>query len=45
MERRETKVASSSSDMPSKKTGAENPSEDPQKGEGEAVKKGGSSKD
>ncbi|KAK7955335.1 hypothetical protein PG988_016029 [Apiospora saccharicola] len=45
MEKRETKVASSSSDMPSKKTAAENPSEDPKKGEGEAVKKSGSAKD
>lgn len=41
IERKDTKVATSSSDMPSKKTAAEHPREDPQKGEGEAVKKGG----
>ncbi|KAI0376631.1 hypothetical protein F5Y04DRAFT_265971 [Hypomontagnella monticulosa] len=41
IERKDTKVATSSSDMPSKKTAAEHPREDPQKGEGEGVKKGG----
>ncbi|KAK8041608.1 hypothetical protein PG994_014615 [Apiospora phragmitis] len=44
-EEKATKVASSSSDMPSKRTAAEDPSEDPKKGEGEAVKKGGPAKD
>lgn len=42
MEKRDTKVATSSSEMPSKKASGEHPSEDPQKGEGEAVQKGGS---
>ncbi|KAI1362070.1 hypothetical protein F5Y08DRAFT_313094 [Xylaria arbuscula] len=37
-----TKVATSSSQTPSKKTATEDPREDPQKGEGEAVQKGGS---
>ncbi|KAI0457130.1 hypothetical protein F5B21DRAFT_111460 [Xylaria acuta] len=36
----ETKVATSSSTTPSKKTQAEDPREDPQKGEGEAIQKG-----
>ncbi|TGJ81231.1 hypothetical protein E0Z10_g7534 [Xylaria hypoxylon] len=40
----ETKAATSSSTAPSKKTAAEDPREDPKKGEGEAVQKG-SSKD
>ncbi|KAH8203496.1 hypothetical protein TruAng_002367 [Truncatella angustata] len=43
VEKRDTKVATSSSDMPSKKTSSEHPREDPQKGEGEAKQKGGSS--
>ncbi|KAI0517617.1 hypothetical protein F5B22DRAFT_645796 [Xylaria bambusicola] len=38
----DTKAATSSSQAPSKKTRGEDPREDPQKGEGEAVKKGGS---
>ncbi|OTA85460.1 hypothetical protein M434DRAFT_400185 [Hypoxylon sp. CO27-5] len=38
---KDTRVATSSSDVPSKKTAAEHPREDPQKGEGEGVKKGG----
>ncbi|KAI1283573.1 hypothetical protein F5Y07DRAFT_350013 [Xylaria sp. FL0933] len=37
----ETKVATSSSTAPSKKTNAEDPREDPKKGEGEAIQKGG----
>ncbi|KAK9783665.1 hypothetical protein AB5N19_04163 [Seiridium cardinale] len=41
MEKRDTKVATSSSDMPSKKTAGEHPREDPHKGEGEANQKGG----
>jgi hypothetical protein len=41
MEKRDTKVATSSSDMPSKKVAGEHPREDPQKGEGEAKQKGG----
>ncbi|KAI1377184.1 hypothetical protein F4677DRAFT_415557 [Hypoxylon crocopeplum] len=41
IERKDTRVATSSSDMPSKKAGAEHPREDPQKGEGEGVRKGG----
>ncbi|KAI1487587.1 hypothetical protein F5X96DRAFT_649290 [Biscogniauxia mediterranea] len=43
IEDKQTRVASSSSTAPSKKTAAENPREDPQKGEGEGVKKGGPS--
>ncbi|KAI0600429.1 hypothetical protein F4775DRAFT_545846 [Biscogniauxia sp. FL1348] len=43
IEDKQTRVASSSSTFPSKKTAAENPREDPQKGEGEGVKKGGPS--
>ncbi|KAI0099585.1 hypothetical protein F4776DRAFT_650082 [Hypoxylon sp. NC0597] len=39
---KDTRVATSSSDVPSKKTAAEHPREDPQGGEGEGVKKGGS---
>lgn len=42
MEKRDTKVATSSSDMPSKKASGEHPSEDPKKGEGEGVQKGSS---
>ncbi|KAI1469802.1 uncharacterized protein F4812DRAFT_303817 [Daldinia caldariorum] len=42
MERKDTRVAASSSDVPSKKTAAEHPREDPQKGEGEGAKKGDS---
>ncbi|OTA67946.1 hypothetical protein K449DRAFT_430053 [Hypoxylon sp. EC38] len=38
---KDTRVATSSSDVPSKKAAAEHPREDPQKGEGEGVKKGG----
>ncbi|KAI0849097.1 hypothetical protein F5Y00DRAFT_236591 [Daldinia vernicosa] len=38
---KDTRAASSSSDLPSKKGAAEHPREDPQKGEGEAVQKGG----
>ncbi|CAJ2507157.1 Uu.00g083430.m01.CDS01 [Anthostomella pinea] len=38
---KDTKVAASSSTMPSKKTATEDPREDPKKGEGEAVQKGG----
>lgn len=45
MEKKDTKVATSSSDMPSKKTESEHPREDPKKGEGEGVKKGGNAKD
>ncbi|KAK5627466.1 hypothetical protein RRF57_003181 [Xylaria bambusicola] len=37
----DTKVATSSSQAPSKRTQGEDPREDPKKGEGEAVKKGG----
>ncbi|KAI5921389.1 hypothetical protein F4810DRAFT_678791 [Camillea tinctor] len=43
IEDKQTRVASSSSTAPSKKTEAEHPREDPQKGEGEGVKKGGPS--
>ncbi|XXH00707.1 glycine cleavage system H-protein subunit [Hypoxylon texense] len=43
VERKDTRAASSASDMPSKKAAAEHPREDPQKGEGEGVKKGGPS--
>ncbi|KAF3056475.1 hypothetical protein GL218_06521 [Daldinia childiae] len=39
--KKDTRVASSSSDIPSKKGAAEHPREDPQKGEGEGVQKGG----
>ncbi|KAI2623094.1 hypothetical protein GGR54DRAFT_596576 [Hypoxylon sp. NC1633] len=39
--RKDTKMASSSSDMPTKRTAGEHPREDPQKGEGEGVQKGG----
>ncbi|KAI1098859.1 hypothetical protein F4804DRAFT_323660 [Jackrogersella minutella] len=39
--RKDTRVATSSSDMPSKKTAAEHPREDPLKGEGEGARKGG----
>ncbi|KAI8960094.1 hypothetical protein F5Y11DRAFT_280812 [Daldinia sp. FL1419] len=39
--RKDTRVATSSSDVPSKKGAAEHPREDPQKGEGEGVQKGG----
>ncbi|KAI0135780.1 hypothetical protein F4814DRAFT_36601 [Daldinia grandis] len=39
--KKDTRVAASSSDVPSKKGAAEHPREDPQKGEGEAVQKGG----
>ncbi|KAI0123158.1 hypothetical protein BJ170DRAFT_599130 [Xylariales sp. AK1849] len=45
VEKRDTKAATSSSDMPSKKTAGEHPREDPQKGEGEAKQKGGPSKE
>ncbi|KAI0891537.1 hypothetical protein F4806DRAFT_500899 [Annulohypoxylon nitens] len=38
---KDTKKATSSSDLPSKRTAGEHPREDPQGGEGEAVKKGG----
>ncbi|KAI0403415.1 hypothetical protein F4802DRAFT_599217, partial [Xylaria palmicola] len=38
----ESRVATSASNAPSKKTGAEDPREDPQKGEGEGVQKGAS---
>ncbi|KAI1818137.1 hypothetical protein GGS20DRAFT_391937 [Poronia punctata] len=38
----ETRVATSSSTAPSKRTSGEHPREDPQKGEGEAVQKGDS---
>ncbi|KAI0396869.1 hypothetical protein F5Y17DRAFT_418136 [Xylariaceae sp. FL0594] len=38
----QTRVATSSSEAPSKRKGGEHPREDPQKGEGEAVKKGSS---
>ncbi|KAI0540211.1 hypothetical protein GGR58DRAFT_175317 [Xylaria digitata] len=41
----ETKLATSSSTAPRKKTAAEDPREDPKKGQGEAVQKKGSSKD
>ncbi|OTB18115.1 hypothetical protein K445DRAFT_314935 [Daldinia sp. EC12] len=41
IERKDTRVATSSSDVPSKKGAAEHPREDPQKGEGEGVQKGG----
>ncbi|KAI2471966.1 hypothetical protein F4781DRAFT_385642 [Annulohypoxylon bovei var. microspora] len=41
VERKDTRAATSSSDVPSKKTAAEHPREDPQRGEGEGVKKGG----
>ncbi|KAI0431961.1 hypothetical protein F5Y09DRAFT_175133 [Xylaria sp. FL1042] len=37
----ETRLATSSSAVPSKKTAGEDPREDPKKGEGEAIKKGG----
>lgn len=43
IERKDTRAASSSSDTPSKKGAAEHPREDPQKGEGEGVQKGGPS--
>ena len=39
----ETKVLTSSSDAPSKKTQTEDPREDPKKGEGEGAQKGGPS--
>ncbi|KAI1391562.1 uncharacterized protein F4822DRAFT_189661 [Hypoxylon trugodes] len=39
--KKDTKVATSSSDVPSKKGSTEHPREDPLKGEGEGVKKGG----
>ncbi|KAI0833095.1 hypothetical protein F5Y06DRAFT_280808 [Hypoxylon sp. FL0890] len=38
---KDTRVATSSSDVPSKKAASEHPREDPQKGEGEGVQKGG----
>ncbi|KAI1092297.1 hypothetical protein F5B19DRAFT_492539 [Rostrohypoxylon terebratum] len=38
---KDTRKATSSSDVPSKRTAGEHPREDPQQGEGEAVKKGG----
>ncbi|KAI2784958.1 hypothetical protein F4815DRAFT_144533 [Daldinia loculata] len=38
---KDTRTATSSSDVPSKKADAEHPREDPQKGEGEGVQKGG----
>ncbi|KAI1135663.1 hypothetical protein F5Y05DRAFT_167604 [Hypoxylon sp. FL0543] len=38
---KDTRVAASSSDVPSKKAASEHPREDPQKGEGEGVQKGG----
>ncbi|KAI1453294.1 hypothetical protein F4805DRAFT_461949 [Annulohypoxylon moriforme] len=41
IERKDTRAATSSSDVPSKKAGAEHPREDPQGGEGEGVQKGG----
>ena len=41
MERRDTRMATSSSDVPSKRASGEHPSEDPKKGEGEGVRKGG----
>ncbi|KAI1214569.1 uncharacterized protein F4807DRAFT_1961 [Annulohypoxylon truncatum] len=41
IEEKNTRAATSSSDMPSKKAAAEHPREDPQKGEGEGVQKGG----
>ncbi|KAI1801528.1 hypothetical protein F4811DRAFT_533706 [Daldinia bambusicola] len=39
--RKDTRMAASSSDVPSKKQATEHPREDPQKGEGEGVQKGG----
>ncbi|KAI1848563.1 hypothetical protein JX265_011583 [Neoarthrinium moseri] len=45
MEEKDTKVATSSSDMPSKKIAGEHPREDPQKGKGDAKQKGSSAED
>ncbi|KAI8630314.1 hypothetical protein F5Y19DRAFT_59858 [Xylariaceae sp. FL1651] len=42
IEAKQTRTASSSSEMPSKKTATEDPREDPQKGEGEGAQKGSS---
>ncbi|KAH9904991.1 hypothetical protein F4778DRAFT_780152 [Xylariomycetidae sp. FL2044] len=42
---KQTRVASSSSDMPSKRIFSEHPREDPLAGEGEAIKKGGPARD
>lgn len=40
IERKDTKTATSLSDLPSKKLASEHPRDDPQRGEGEARKKG-----